>query len=75
LRRTMILVAVGVVLGAAAALAATQFLASMLFNVKPQDPATFIAGAAILIVTALAAGYLPARRAAKIDPMTALRCE
>jgi predicted permease len=75
LRRTLILVVIGVVLGVACSLVLTRFLVSMLYEVKPRDPAAFVAGAALLILTALAAGFLPARRAARIDPMKALRCE
>jgi ABC-type antimicrobial peptide transport system permease subunit len=75
LRRTVWLVAIGVAVGTAGALALTRFLSSMLYKVEPRDPVAFIAGAALLILTALAAGYIPARRAARIDPMTALRCE
>jgi ABC-type antimicrobial peptide transport system permease subunit len=75
LRRTMILVAAGTAIGVAGALAVTKFLGSMLYNVEPRDPVTFAAGAVLLLLTAFVAGYLPARRAARIDPMTALRCE
>jgi predicted permease len=75
LRRTVLLAAVGAALGTAGALLATKLVSSMLYNVKPRDPATFVGSAALLILTAVAAGYLPARRAARIDPMKALRCE
>jgi predicted permease len=75
LRRTMILVALGAVVGIACALAVTKFIGAMLFNVTPRDPRTFAAAAALLILTALVAGFLPARRAARVDPMTALRSE
>jgi ABC-type antimicrobial peptide transport system permease subunit len=75
LRRTMILVALGAAVGIACALAVTKFIGSMLFNVTPRDPLTFASAAALLILTALVAGFLPARRAARIDPMTALRSE
>ena len=75
LRRTVLLVAVGVAIGTAGAMALTKFISSMLYKVEPRDPTTFIAGAALLFLTALVAGYIPAHRAARIDPMTALRCE
>jgi len=66
---------VGAVVGVAAALAVTRFLSSMLFGVKPSDPATFVAIAALLALVALAASYIPARRATRVDPMVALRYE
>jgi predicted permease len=66
---------IGIVIGLAAALALTRFITSYLFGVSALDPPTFVAIAALLTVIALAACYLPARRASKVDPMTALRYE
>jgi putative ABC transport system permease protein len=75
LRRTLILAGAGIALGALGALAVTRVLAKFLFEVKPTDPATFIAVAALLAGVALLAGAIPARRAASVDPMVALRYE
>jgi len=70
-----VLALVGIVFGIAGALALTRFLQSMLFEVKPTDPAIFASVAASLFIVALAACYIPARRAARVDPMVALRYE
>ncbi|HLY41087.1 MAG TPA: ABC transporter permease [Terracidiphilus sp.] len=74
-RQGILLSLAGVVLGMAGAFGVTRFMASMLYNVRPNDPATYIAVAALLVVVALAACSVPARRAMRVDPMVALRAE
>jgi len=73
--RGMVLAGIGAAIGVAASLLATRLISGMLFGVSPYDPLTIVAFAAILTGAALAANYFPARRAAKVDPMVALRYE
>ena len=74
-REGMLLALAGFVLGIAGALAAGRVMESLLHEVQPRDPAIFAATAALLAVVTLLACYIPARRAARLDPMRALRYE
>lgn len=71
----LVLAGLGLAVGLAAAVASTRLLTSMLFEVKPNDPVVYLAVAVLLCAVTLIASYVPARRAAKIDPLTALRQE
>ncbi len=75
MRQGFVLAAAGVVVGIALAFLLTRFLASLLFGVQPFDPVTFVCVAFLLTLIALAACYLPARRATHVDPLVALRYE
>ena len=73
--RGMILAGIGIVFGAVVAAGVTRLMSSLLFGVTPLDAATFVAAAAFLTMAALLASYIPARRAATIDPMQSLRAD
>lgn len=75
LRHALRLVALGLVAGLLLAAIATQGLGGLLYGVRPGDPRLLFSSAALLCAVALAAGYLPARRAARSDPMVSLRRE
>ena len=69
------LVSVGLVVGLAASMAVTRLMSDLLFGVSPWDIGTFVSIAAILVLSAIAASAIPAIRAMRVDPMTALRYE
>ncbi|HEV2690539.1 MAG TPA: ABC transporter permease [Bryobacteraceae bacterium] len=75
LKESLLLVALGIAIGVPATLAATRLVSSLLFGIRASDPLTIAGGAALMIAVAALAGFLPARRAARVDPMIALRYE
>ena len=75
LAQAMTLVGAGIAIGIAGALLLTRVLATLLYDVRPTDPATFATVALLLSGVAFAAGYLPGRRATRVDPTDALKAE
>jgi len=75
LKRCLVLCLLGILVGLPLSMLATRTLTSLLYEVSPVDPTTYIGVSMLLLSVSLLAGYLPARRATKVDPMVALRCE
>jgi ABC-type antimicrobial peptide transport system permease subunit len=75
LRETLVLVVIGVVGGVAAVLPAGRFVRNQLFGITPADPTAIGLAIVVLLLVAAVAGYLPARRATRVDPVLALRYE
>jgi putative ABC transport system permease protein len=75
MRQGLLLISVGIGIGLAGAMALTRYLEGMLYDVRPLDPLTYLAVVVLFATVASIASYLPARRATRIDPLTALRYE
>ena len=75
MQESMMVVAIGVAIGIGGAIAVSRLVSSLLFGLAPNDPATLAAAMAVLILISAIAGYLPARRASRVDPLVALRDE
>jgi len=75
LREAIVLAALGLAISLPIARAASKFVESFLFGVRPNDPLALATAAAILVSAALLAAYVPARKASRVDPMTAVRHE
>jgi predicted permease len=75
MRESMLLVVIGAIIGLGAALATTRFVSSLLYGLEPNDSATIALAALVMIAVAAVAGYLPARKASRVDPISALRCD
>ena len=75
MRKGLMLTALGITLGVAGAAASARFLQSLLFGVAPLDVGTFFAVSTMFALVAIAASYVPAHRATKVDPIVALRAE
>jgi macrolide transport system ATP-binding/permease protein len=75
LRGALLLVVIGSVIGVAAALASGRVLRSVLFAISPTDPLSFVLAVVAMLMVGAAAAYFPASRAARVEPVIALRCE
>ncbi|PYQ39043.1 MAG: hypothetical protein DMF77_22640, partial [Acidobacteria bacterium] len=75
LRESLVPVLAGLAAGLVVAVAGSRVLTAMLFGVEPNDPRTLLASALLLLTTALLAAWLPSRRASRVEPVSALRCE
>jgi ABC-type antimicrobial peptide transport system permease subunit len=75
MRESMILVVIGVVTGLAIAIGASRFVTTLLFGLPPTDVLTLVGAIGIMVAVSGLAGYLPARRASRVDPMVALHYE
>jgi ABC-type antimicrobial peptide transport system permease subunit len=75
LRDAFRMVAAGLLLGIPLSYAASKWIATSLYGLKPGDPLTYVSIVGLLAIAALAAAFLPSRRAASVDPMVVLRCE
>jgi ABC-type antimicrobial peptide transport system permease subunit len=75
MREVLILVVAGICIGVPAALVANHFVSSLLFGLSNRDPLSLFAAVAVMLAIAALAGYLPAHRASRVDPMVALRYE
>ena len=75
MRETLLLVVLGIIIGVPAALGGARLISNQLFGLSPADPFTLIVSALVLVSVAMLAGFLPARRASKVNPLTALRYE
>ena len=75
LRETLLLVFTGLVVGIPLAIGASRMITNQLYGLKPDDPVTILIASLVMTSIAVWAGYLPARRASRVDPMAALRCE
>ena len=75
MRESMLLVVAGIAIGLAIAAASSRLIASLLFGLSPTDATTIVEAVALLVIVSAVAGYLPARRAARVDPLVALHYE